>query len=106
MIYLQFLIGFIVYTGIAYVSYSDWIKASNWYFPLGITGAILANLIWLWISKVEPNSSKLLIKGLYWDSMLTAIYILMPLVIFNASLNFKQSIGLVLVIAGLIMVKL
>lgn len=106
MIYAQFLIGMLMYVAIAYASYSETFKASNWFYPVGVITAIVANLTWLWISKTEPDPAKILIKGLYWDSMLTAIYLVVPILMFGVRLTLVQGLGLGLVVAGLVVVKL
>lgn len=106
MIYIQFTIGFIMYVGIASISYSETFKQSSWYYPVGILAAIIANLIWLWISKLESNPSSLVIKGLYWDSMLTAVYMVVPILFFGAKLNNYQIYGLLFIFIGLILTKI
>lgn len=105
MIYLQFLIGFIMYTCLASATYSESFKASNWYYPAGVAAAIVANLIWLWIGKLEANPSVLVIKGLYWDSMLTATYILVPILFFGAKVSTFQIFGIAFIGIGLILTK-
>lgn len=91
---------------IAYTSYSKELKASPYYFLIGLVGALVANLIWLWISKTETDTNQLMIKGLFWDSALTLIYLIVPLMIFEARLSTTQWVGLGLVLIGLTVTKL
>ena len=105
MIYLQFLIGFVAYFSIAYASYSEFAKKSWWFFPLGIAVAVIANVTWLYISKAESNTSSLLVKGLWWDAMLTLTYVVVPLILFGAKLTLNQGIGMGLVLTGLLLTK-
>lgn len=95
-----------MYVGLASASYSNTFKQTAWYYPVGIMAAIIANLIWLWISKLDSNPSSLAIKGLYWDSMLTITYMAVPLLFFGAKLNNYQISGLLLIFLGLVLTKL
>jgi drug/metabolite transporter (DMT)-like permease len=104
-LYIQFLLGMLLYGAIAYTSYSEALKASKYYFLIGLGAALVANLIWLLIARAEPDSSKLMIKGLFWDSMLTIVYIVVPLLLFKANLSMTQSAGLGLIVMGLILTK-
>lgn len=106
MIYLQFLVGLITYCLMCYISYSAVLKSSSWYYPIGLVSALITNYTWLWISKVESNPSKLLVKGLYWDAMITLVYLILPLYFFHAKLNTTQSVGLGLIVMGLTLIKL
>lgn len=106
MIYLQFALGALMYSLIAYTSYSPVIKSSPWFYPLGLTGALGANLLWLWISKNESIASNLVIKSMYWDAMLTFVYLSVPLLLFSVKLNSMQIFGILLILIGLIVVKL
>lgn len=106
MIFLQFIFGLLMYVGIASISYSDYMKGSRWYYPLGIFFSIFANIIWLSISKQESDPSKLLIKGLYWDAMLTLVYLFVPIMFYEAKITFTQSIGVTFVFLGLLLTKI
>ena len=105
MILFQFVLGFLIYATYAYVSYTPAMKTSNWYFPAGLTLALFANAVWLWIAKSEFNPSQLLIKGLFWDVIVTVVTIGAPLLMFGAKLTTLQLTGLGLLIVGLILVK-
>lgn len=104
MIYIQFLTGLLVYSGIAYVSYG--MKESSLFYPLGLTLALIANAVWLWISQTENDANSLMVKGMYWDAMLTLTYIIVPLLLFNAKLTGTQLLGFVLLMVGLIIIKI
>lgn len=106
MIYIQFLIGLIIYLFMAFASYYDALKQSKYYFPLGILAAIIANFIWLSIAKSETNSSALVIKGVLWDLMLTLCYVAVPILFFKTQFTVNQIIGILLMLVGLIFIKL
>lgn len=95
-----------MYTAMAFASYSGTFKASSWYFPLGIASAIIANVLWFMIAKAEPNSSPLMIKGLIWDAMLMLVYLIVPILFFEARFTPIQMVGLGLTVVGLFLTKL
>lgn len=105
MIYIQFLMGFLLYITIATITYSVDFKQSYWYYPIGLIAGLGANFLWLWISKSEQNASSLVVKGLYWDAMLTITYAAVPMLMFGARLNFYQTVGFGLILGGLILTK-
>jgi len=106
MLYLQFFVGFLTYSCLAFASYSEFLKNHPLYYYLGISLAILANLSWLSIARAESNSSLLMIKGLWWDSMLTIVYLTVPILFFQARFSLVQSIGIGLTVLGLFVIKL
>lgn len=105
MLYIQFFFGFILYTAMAFATYSESFKVSKHYFSVAIILAILSNLIWFHIAKHEPSSSILMLKGLYWDVMLMLSYLIVPLLFFSAKFSALQGIGIVLVLIGLVLTK-
>lgn len=105
MFAMQMISGFIVYFFMAYISYHEGIKNSKYYFLLGMLVAVVASFVWLYVAKMETNSSRLLVKSFFWDSMVTIIYVLVPVIAFNAKINFTQGLGFLIVCAGLIVIK-
>jgi multidrug transporter EmrE-like cation transporter len=106
VIYGQFLFGLMMYGVLATASYNETFKASNWFFPVGIVSAVIANVLWMSIAKAEPNSSHLMVKGLIWDSMLMLVYLVVPLLFFGARFTLMQSFGVGLTLIGLLCTKL
>lgn len=96
-----FAIGFLVYVSNATLSYSKGLKASPYYYTIGIILAVIANLTWLYISKLETEPNKLLLKGLYWDIMLTVAYLIVPILFYHARLSAQQTVGAILVLVGI-----
>ena len=101
----QFVIGFLVYGVLALASYSESFKASMFYYPTGVVAAIVANVCWLMIAKGESDPSKLVITGLYWDIMLTLVYIVVPFAMFGAKVNMWQGFGIAAIILGILLTK-
>ena len=106
MIYVQFLLGCLLYSCMAYLSYSSFLKNSPYYFVYGVTMAALVNALWFAIAKAEVNASTLMLKGLYWDVMLTATYLVVPLLIFNAKVTLMQGLGIAFIVAGVFLTKM
>lgn len=106
MIYGQFAFGFMLYVLMACCSYNETIKSSQWFFPLGIACAVFSNYLWLSIAKADPNSSSLMIKGLIWDVMLMLVYLIIPLLFFNAKFTTIQAVGVGLTLIGLVLTKI
>lgn len=106
MIHIQFLIGFVVYLIMAWTTYYLPFKETKFFFPAGIAFAIIANFIWLSIARATPEASVLLMRGLYWDVMLTSCYLLVPFVLFGAKVALLQALGIALIILGIILTKL
>lgn len=105
MVPLFLLIAAIVYISSAYMSYSPTIKASSWYFIVGIILANIANILWMILAKNTTDNSKLVLYGLFWDSILTFSFLLTPFLFFDIKLSMPQMVGIGLIIAGIICTK-
>lgn len=101
-----FIIATIFYLVSAYVSYAPNIKASPYYYIIGIFLAIVLNTLWLTIAKRTIDNSKLLLYGLYWDSIITFTFLLVPFLFFHIKLTPIQYTGIILIISGIICTKL
>lgn len=95
----------VMYVILAIVSYSESFKVSTLYFPVGLLVAIIANICWLNIARLESDASKLVMTGLYWDIMLTFVYLAVPFVIFAAKVTIWQSVGIAAIVIGIILTK-
>lgn len=102
---LPFLIGLLVYIAAVFLSYSEKMKASHWYFPVGILIAIVANVMWLYIAKNSPAKESIYVRGLIWDSMIVGTYTLIPIVFFGVRLSSWTLAGAALIAVGLILTK-
>jgi multidrug transporter EmrE-like cation transporter len=105
VLYIQFLIGFVLYTALSFASYHSGFKTTKYYYLLVTILAIFCNLIWFQIAKQEPSSSVLMIKGLFWDVMLMMCYLIVPILFFSARFSVFQGVGLILVLSGLLLTK-
>ena len=101
----MFATGAIIYLATAWMSYSDPIKASTFYYPLGIFLSVIANAAWLTIAKIVPNRDDILIYGAFWDTIILGAFTLVPLLFFDVRLTQKDTIGFCLIILGILVIK-
>lgn len=105
MILAIFFIGALAYSTTAWMSYYDPIKDSSLYFPLGIVMSLIANIGWLTIAKIVSNKDEILIYGAFWDSMIMIAFLAVPLAWFGVRLEMRESIGLALIVVGMLLLK-
>lgn len=105
MIALFLSIAALVYMCSAYMSYSPTIKASPWYFVVGIILANIANILWMILAKNTTDNSKLVLYGLFWDSILTFSFLLTPFLFFDIKLSMPQMVGIGFIVTGIILTK-
>ena len=104
MIYL-FLLGLFSFITGAVVSYSPAIKESQFYYPAFFAITALSTLGWALLAKQIENPSRLLVIGLYWDTLMQLTYLLVPVLVFSARLSLYQSAGVFLIFTGLMMTR-
>lgn len=100
-----YVIGFIIYVLSVMVSYSVGLKQSNWYFPVGLTLAIIVNILWLYIAKHSPDKNELYIRALIWDAMIVGAFVVVPLVMHGVRLSGWTLVGCIFIIIGLVLTK-
>lgn len=100
-----FLMGFMSFVAGSVISYLPAAKASPYYMLMWILPVAMGTIGWALVTKGEPNSSKLLVLGMYWDTLMQVTYLLIPVVIFSARLTLFQTAGIGLIFAGLFMIR-
>jgi multidrug transporter EmrE-like cation transporter len=73
--------------------------------PLGLTLALVANYLWLSIARASGSPSETQTNGFIWDGIIVLSYALIPL-FYGARLSPLQMLGVALVVAGMVIVKL
>lgn len=103
----MWIVGFLVYSLICTLSYKNVPNnLINPYILVGVLGAI-GNIAWLRVAKTATDDSNILLKGVYWDTMITLIYLAIPLIAFGVKLtSVSQILGAFLIIAGLLLIKI
>ena len=104
MTLLYFLLSFVAYCVVAALPYTSF-KDSKWYYILAISGLFTQGL-WLAIAKLSKDNHDLLFRGIYFDLMITAIYLAIPLLLFDVQLTKGNERGLGLIGSVLIVSKL
>jgi hypothetical protein len=100
------MIGSLIYIMGICLSYSHF-KDTKWYFPVGIGLGMITNYLWFSIAKdLKTDKDQLLLYGIYWDSMIISLYVLMPVLIFGARASGWALLGLVLMGLGGILTKI
>lgn len=98
-----FSIGFLVYLSLVTISY---VKIGNAYLLAALLGAI-SNICWIHVAKSCNSPNQILKMGLYWDSMITLVYFLLPFLIFNVKINTTTGLlGIILIISGIFTLKI
>lgn len=106
MIYLSFFIGFLIYSLNAYMSYHKGWQTQSFYFPLGMAIGLISSFMWLWVSKLVVEPSRLVKIGLYWDVMMTLCFLFIPVLLFNAKLSAANWLGVILILGGIVLTKI
>lgn len=101
-----FALGFLIYCLSSYISFYQPIKDSKYFLPVGMGLAIIANLAWLFLTRSMTDTTKILLIGMYWDLMLTLIYLLIPFIFFHVNLSTTQYCGIITIVFGIILTKL
>lgn len=105
MIYLQFLIGLIMFTFGAWASYYAPFKNSAYFYPAFLSTSLLSTWAWAWCARTTLDPSKLVMRGLYWDVLLATVYLAVPFAFFHAKITTNQGIGIAMIFLGLILTK-
>lgn len=100
------ILGALFYILSVYVSYNDTLKSMNIYFYIAALIGVLTNISWFYIAKHAANPSDILVKGFYWDAMIVACYVIVPLLFFEIKLTGFQIAGLTTILLGVILTKL
>jgi multidrug transporter EmrE-like cation transporter len=106
MIQLSFVLGLIAYSASAWLSYDKSMQVDKLrYYAIGLLFSFIANASWLTVAAKSPTQNQTTLYGLYWDSMLTGIFLLIPILFFGVRFTGLQSLGVGMVILGIVLTK-
>ena len=91
---------YIIIAGAPYTKIVD----SNWYWSIALLG-IVTQASWLGIAKLATDHKDIMFKGLYFDLMITMVYLILPILVFNVSVTRNNLIGILLILIGLVVTK-
>ena len=72
---------------------------------LSMVCAMIANVIWIYIAKKTLDPNTLVFYALCWDSLVVVASILTPIVMFANLPSMLSTIGIAMVLTGLVLVK-
>jgi uncharacterized membrane protein len=74
---------------------------------VGILASIVSTISWLYlIRNYTENKNNILYINLCWDVCASILYIIIPIMFFDVKLDLKVSIGCVLTVLGLVIIKI
>lgn len=99
-----YLLGLLIYIISVYITYSDKIKQSPYYFYIGISLSMVCSFLWMYIAK-HSSGKQLYLNGIYWDSMIVGCYSLIPVLAFGVRMSSLNFLGVFLVLVGIFLTK-
>lgn len=106
MTYLLLISGFFLHALQASLSYNKAILESGWGLYLSILVSNATGITWLMIARRTPDQRDILTYGTIWDSLTTLSFWVVPIFFFGVKLNSTSVLGLILVAAGTLLVKI
>lgn len=86
-------------------SYRPGLRASPWFGPVYMVVSVGCALCWVWACRQFDDQRRIYFLSLVWDSLMVACYYLLPLLAFEMRFNRWVWFGVVLMVAGLVVVK-
>ena len=99
---MYWIIAFCAFVVQANVSFWNNWKVQPWYPWLLGSISFIAGLMWGFITQDMDDDTRQTVVGVYWDVMITSIYVLIPVLFYGASLTPRQIMGVLLVILGVL----
>lgn len=103
---LWFAICAAVYFGYGCFTYSNTAKVHPWYFYIGLAIAFVGNLSWLMLAKRSSNPTEMLYIGVLWDIIILGSFLVAGLLFGAVHANWHTALGLALIVAGSVLLKL
>jgi multidrug transporter EmrE-like cation transporter len=101
-----FVLGFIIYSLGAFLSYTNSLKHLTYYQLLGILLGVAANFLWFSIAKQTMDRSLILRYGFYWYSIIVLSFVAIPYIFFDIRLTLIKTIGIITIATGILLTKL
>jgi multidrug transporter EmrE-like cation transporter len=99
-------LGTIIYSLYAWLTFKPELKVSNYLMPFGLGLALIGNLLWILLAKSTHEPAKLIVYGMVWDTMITLSFLLVPMMFFGVRFTLVSGVGCGFVVLGLLMMKL
>jgi multidrug transporter EmrE-like cation transporter len=99
-------LGTVIYSLYAWLTFKPELKVSAYLMPIGLSLALIGNLLWILLAKSTQEPAKLIMYGMMWDTMITLSFLLVPMMFFGVRFTLVGGVGCALVVVGLLMMKL
>lgn len=104
--WLWFVSCFAIYFVYGCLVYFEPIKRSPHYLYIGLTIALIGNLTWLFCAKRPESATEILYVGLVWDLVIMLSFMAASFAFNAVHFNIRTAIGIALLLAGSILLKL
>lgn len=89
----------------AYLTYTEEARRQWWFIPLCTGLGSIWVLAWFVMVRYLDDKEQIYFYSLCWDTSLVMIYYLVPVLFFNVELTRYGGMGLLLMLAGLVLLK-
>lgn len=104
--YVLVFFGFFVFMANSYMSFNKSIH-DKWWFPLALVAcSMTAGLMWSFICKGASSAREIYTLSSIWDFIIKFAFYVFPVLFYSIKLNWQTVIGVLLVFAGCVVVKL
>lgn len=105
MQWLFLIVGCSPFVLMAYLAYDDTRRNSNYFIPVSLACGMVTETVWAIAARYIGNNFDIYVFDLCWDTLLTLIFILVPIVCCNMRFNWIETAGIVMVGIGLLVLK-
>lgn len=95
----------ILYVLGCWLTFGNEVKDRWWYVPCGALLGVLTNICWYVAAQMVTSKEDMYFLSVIWEGLLIAIYFLMPVLFMGVRLDKYGIIGLCLMAAGAILLK-
>lgn len=95
----------VCYLIVMLLTFFDYSRKSSWFLPISLFFNTCGTLAWFLLVKQLNEQQKILIHSVYWDFMILVIGYCIPLILFKFNFTYLQIIGLIMTIAGMLLIK-
>jgi hypothetical protein len=104
MILPAFAIAFVLYCYVASLPYKN--VSSLQYYLTGVAATVTCTILWLTVAKLIGDKDKILVAGIWWDTMIMLSYVIVPIAFYKAELTPMAATGILLIIVGIGLTKI
>jgi multidrug transporter EmrE-like cation transporter len=95
----------LLYVCSAYLSYNEEWRRTDWFWPVSVVLGLVISSVWFAMVKYLDDKQRIYVYSLCWDSLMCGTFYLVPLIFFGVKLDRWSVLGLILMIAGVMLIK-